>query len=64
MGVVGPSARISSMEMPASLGTPGPGEMTIQVRTQLTSLLDADGVVPPDRDLRPELGQILEQGCT
>ena len=60
-GTASPKRRMTSSVSPASSGRPGPGEITTCVGCIAAISSIGHLVVPPHRDRRPELAQVLHQ---
>ena len=59
--MLGPKRRITSTEMPASSGRPGPGEMTMRSGRMARDLVERDLVVALDDRRRAQLAEVLGQ---
>ena len=53
--------RMTSTEMPASLGLHGPGEMTIRSRRERGDLVDGERVVAIDAHVLAQLAEVLDE---
>ena len=60
-GSAGEHASITSIEMPASFGVHGPGEITMRARRSSRDLVDGDRVVALDAHVRAELAEVLRE---
>ena len=60
-GTLTPNRRITSTEMPASSGRPGPGEITMRSGRMLGDLVGRHLVVAPDDRRRAQLAEVLGQ---
>ena len=57
----GPKRRMTSTEIPASSGRPGPGEMTIALGLQRVDLVERDLVVALHQRRRAQLAEVLRE---
>ena len=58
MGVVGPNRRTTSVEMPASAGVHGPGEITICVGASALDLVDPHLIASTHHGFFPQLADV------